>query len=131
MASATRAAYTRDRLPTPVTWVAMTTLLPSGGTFARLVEEAVTGTLRNGVWKRCGEVAAIRIRQGPQVARYGRSGRNSCHSCAVRLRPATRQAIVSQSEGSTSQAHPEPVSETTKARRPSGVKYAASQLSFG
>ena len=65
------------------------------------------------------------IRQEPQVAWYARSGRNSCHSCRVRLRPATSQARVSQSDGPTSQIHPDPESDTTMTPWPSGMNDAA------
>jgi hypothetical protein len=56
---------------------------------------------------------------------YGLSGRSSCHSCLVRLSPATWHARASQSDESTSQTHPALVSETTTTLRPSGVNNAA------
>ena len=61
------------------------------------------------------------------MAWYGRSGRCTSHSASVRLLPAIRHARVSHEAGSTSQIHPDPESETTIIRLPSGVNDAASQ----
>ena len=80
----------------PRTWVdMMLPPLPPGGAFARRVGERLLlpgfGTVAGSTADRS---AASEMGQEPQVAWYGRSGRNVCHSCGVKLRPATAHASL-------------------------------------
>src|SRR5437773_1244102 len=124
-ASVTIPTIAVERFSPGRTWVDMIGLLPPGGTFARRVGERLLlpgfGTVAGSTTDRLRPEDP----QEPQVAWYARSGRNSCHSCCVRLRPATSHARLSQSDGSTSQSHADPVAETTTTLRPREANEAA------
>src|SRR5215471_3175762 len=59
-----------------------------------------------------------------QKRRYGRPGRNSCHSARVRLRFAIRQAAASHDPNVTGTTQVRPVSSLTTTRVPSGENAA-------